>query len=153
MRVISFHHFYHFQIIIPFFGDQFRNAKRAQLIGYAKHLEFKKLSTELLVDSVREMTTNKSYLIKAQELSSIFKDEIVHPMDEAMWWIEHVLKFRGAKHLKSQVVNMSWSQYLLLDVFGVLIAGVATLLFLFYVAIRRICNWRSKPFKSNKKRN
>ncbi|KAG4077629.1 hypothetical protein HA402_008889 [Bradysia odoriphaga] len=140
-------------IIIPFFGDQFRNAKRAQLIGYAKHLDFKQLSTELLVDSVREMISNKSYLNKAREISAIFKDNIVHPMEEAMWWIEHVLKFRGAKHLKSHAVTMTWSQYLLVDVFGALILGVVTILFAFYLAVRHICKRKSKYLESNKKRN
>lgn len=37
-------------------------------------------------------------------------------MDEAMFWIEHVAKFNGAKHLKSHAVHMSWFTYLMLDI-------------------------------------
>lgn len=122
-------------------------------MGYAKHLDFKELTTESLVDTVREMITNKSYLNKARDISSIFKHNIVHPMDEAMWWIEHVLKFGGAKHLKSHAVNMTWSQYLLLDVFSVMILGGVIISFVFYIAVRHICNQRTKSVKLNKKQS
>lgn len=91
--------------MIPFFGDQFRNAKRDQLNGYAKHMDFNEINTETLVNAIREMTTNKSYLNKARDISAVFKDNVVHPMNETMFWIEHVAKFRGAKHLKSYAVE------------------------------------------------
>lgn len=47
--------------MIPFFGDQHRNALRAVRAGYAKMLDFKNISTQQLVDTVHEMTTNNSY--------------------------------------------------------------------------------------------
>lgn len=68
---------------------------------------------------------------KAKQTSAIFKDNIVHPMEEAMFWIEHVAKFKGAKHLKSHAANMSWFTYLLLDVLLVnILAGLVFVLIL-----------------------
>lgn len=123
--------------MIPFVGDQFKNAKRAERAGYAKQLHFNELNTELLVSTIWEMTTNKSYFNEAKYISEVFKDTPGHPMDNAIWWIEHVVKFRGAKHLKSNAVNqMSWFTYLLLDVFFVIIFGFLSIIFILYFIIK-----------------
>ena len=121
------------------FSDQFRNGRRAAEDGYAKHLNFNELSTDLLVNTIQEMTTNKSYLNKAREISAVFRDNIVHPLDEAVWWIEHVAKFKGAKHLKSHAVNMPWFSYLLLDVFGVLTFGFLSVMLVLYLLLKSLC--------------
>lgn len=140
-------------IIVPFFSDQFRNGKRAQEDGYAKHLNFNELSTELIVTTIQEMTTNKSYLNKAREISAIFKDNIVSPLDEAVWWIEHVAKFRGAKHLKSHAVNMSWFSYLLLDVFGVLTLCLLSVILVLYFVISIVCGRKASKQNTKQKQN
>lgn len=123
-------------LMIPFVSEQFRNAKRAERAGYAKQLHFNELNTESLVSTIREMTTNKSYLNEAKYISEVFRDTAMHPLDEAVWWIEHVAKFRGAKHLKSNAVNMSWFTYLLLDVFCGIIFGFLSIIFILYFIIK-----------------
>lgn len=125
-------------LMIPFVGDQFRNAKQAQRNGYAKYMNFNKMSTETLVSNVEEMTTNKSYLNKAREMSAIIKDNMNHPLDEAIYWIEHVARFKGARYLKSHAINMSWLSYFSLDVFGVLIFGILSIIFIIYFIIKFI---------------
>lgn len=133
--------------MVPFFGDQFRNAARAQHSGYAKSLNFHELSTELLVRAIQEMTANQSYSKKAKEMSAVFRDNLVHPLDEAVWWVEHVAKFRGAKHLKSHAVYMSMFSYLLLDVFGVLILSSLSIIFAIYFGIKFILSKKQKEQK------
>lgn len=123
-------------LIIPFVADQFRNADRAQEAGYAKQLDFKHFTSDCLVSAIYEITTDESYLNQAKHYSAVFKDRdsIIKPMDNAVWWIEHVAKFNGAKHLKSHAVNMSWFTYLLLDVFCVIIFGfLSTVIISFYI--------------------
>lgn len=73
------------------------------------------ITEESSTKEINEIIPNESYLAKAKESSAIFKDDIVHPMDMAMYWIEYVAKFHGAKHLKSKhAVKMSWLE--LIDV-------------------------------------
>lgn len=136
-------------IMIPFFGDQFRNAKLAQRTGYAKHLNFNELSTEQIFGAIQEIITNESYSNKVKEISSVFKDNLVNPMDEAVWWIEHVAKFRGVT--KSHAVNMNWFSYLLLDVFSVTIFGFAVVAYFLYILIRAL--FFKKSVNQNKKRD
>lgn len=61
-------------------------------------------------------------------------DQPMKPLERAIWWIEHVLRHGGAKHLRAPSANISWSQYLELElVFTILLA------LLFAVAIIVIC--------------
>jgi hypothetical protein len=43
-------------------------------------------------------------------------DQPVSGLDKTIWWIEHVIRHKGTKHLRSRRVDMSWSEYFLLDV-------------------------------------
>lgn len=49
-------------------------------------------------------------------------------MDEFNWWIEYVIKFRGAKHLKSHATNLSLFEYLMLDL--ILVNVIALMMFI-----------------------
>lgn len=103
-------------LFIPLFGDQMRNALKSVASGNALMLPFTDITAESLSMHLNKMLTNKSYYNRAKELSNLFNDNLVHPMDEAVFWIEYVIRTKGAKHLKSNAVNMSWFSYLLLDI-------------------------------------
>lgn len=104
-------------LFIPFFGDQRTNALKSVSSGNARMLSLSDITHETLTADLKEILSNESYMKNAKELARNFNDNLVHPMDEAMFWIEYVIRSRGAKHLKSYAVNMSWISYLLLDVF------------------------------------
>lgn len=131
-------------LMIPFFGDQHRNAVRCVRGGYAKLLDFRSITTESIVEAVHEMTTNSSYAEKIIEISSIYSDNLVHPMMEAMFWCEYVMRHSGAKFLKSHAIQMSYFSYLLLDVLCanlmVLAMVVVLVIFLFRKCSRNTKN-------------
>ncbi|XP_031621869.1 UDP-glucuronosyltransferase 2B15-like [Contarinia nasturtii] len=133
-------------MFIPFFADQQRNALKSVASGNALSLEFSKLTSELFEATLQEMINNKAYLNRAKELAVLFNDNLMHPLDEAIFWIEYVIRSKGAKHLKSYAVNMSWFSYLLLDIFIIPVIAI----FIIYLALKSI----SKSFISsdNKKR-
>lgn len=122
-------------LLIPFFGDQNRNAHRVAMAGYGKFLPYSEITKQSLSRAIMEITSDESFLLKAKQTSAIFKDNLVHPMDEAMFWIEHVAKFKGATHLKSHSVNISWLSYNLYDVLIVNILSILSISYaLFYAA-------------------
>lgn len=125
-------------VFIPFYGDQYRNSIRATKYGYGKALNFHEISEEILTNILMEMIENESYRNKAKELSSIFKDNLVHPLDEALFWIEYVCRYRGAKHLKSHAINMSWFSYLLLDILLVIVFILFVFVALIYCSLKSI---------------
>lgn len=139
-------------LIVPFFGDQYRNGKRAENAGYGRMLPFTQVTNESLSNLVQEMITNKVYSENAKEASAKLKDNIVNPMDEFVWWIEHVVKFKGAKYLKSNAANMSTFSYLLIDVFAVTIFGISIISYGFYFVLKKIFARKTKINESPKKK-
>lgn len=134
-------------LLIPFFGDQSRNAHRISTAGYGKYIALDEITKDSLLKIINEITSDEMYLNKAKQTSAIFNDNVVHPMDEAMFWIEHVAKFKGAKHLKSHAVNMSWFTYFSLDIVFLNIFGV----FLLYKFIKKLFSKTRVANNSEKK--
>lgn len=116
-------------LFIPFFADQRGNALRTQRNGNGLTLPFVKITNETFSASINEMLTNKAYFNRAKELAILFNDNLVHPMNESIYWIEHVLRSKGAKHLKSNAVHMPWYSVLLLDI---IILPIAVLVLLYF---------------------
>lgn len=123
---------------------------RVENSGYGKFMDFRDLRNETLYDVLNEMLTDDKYSKKAKEISTIFRENQVHPMDDFIWWIEYVIKFQGAKHLKSVAADMSLFTYLLLDVVLVNLIAVAAIIFGVYYLIRRVL-FRKKSVALKKK--
>lgn len=134
-------------LMIPFVSDQYRNAVRLTNAGYGKYLNFQTITKESLLSSIQQMINDNSFSNKAKEISTIYGDNLVHPMEEAMFWIEYVCRHKGAKHLKSHAISMSWFSYLLIDVFLATIVGSVFIGFFIYFMLKRLCYGR----KSNGK--
>lgn len=143
-------------LFTPIFGDQHRNAIKTVAAGHGLQIPLGTLTQESLTKTLNEMLNNKKYFNRAKEVASLFNDNLVHPMDVAMYWIEYVARHKGATHLKSNAVNMSWFSYLLLDI--VLVIPIAIVLTLYLVG-KLICSCvkksNDKPRKrsASKKRN
>ncbi|CAD7000184.1 unnamed protein product [Ceratitis capitata] len=105
-------------LCIPFFGDQFRNSQRSVQAGYARWLHFGKMTSDDLVQNLRLLINDPTYKQKAMEMSRKFRDNLIDPLEEAAFWMEYVVRHKGAPHLKSHGAFMPLYQYLLLDVFG-----------------------------------
>lgn len=69
------------------------------------------------------------YKENAMRLSRIHHDQPMKPLDRAVFWIEFVMRHKGAKHLRPASHDLTWFQYHSLDVIGFLLACVATALF------------------------
>ena len=70
-----------------------------------------------------------SYKENVMRLSAIQHDQPMKPLDRAVFWIEFVMRHKGAKHLRPAIHDLTWFQYHSLDVIGFLLACVATAIF------------------------
>lgn len=125
-------------LLIPFNGNQHKNAHRVQMEGYGKFIAFDDLTKDLLLTKIIEITSNDSFRSRAKQTSAVFQDNVVHPMNETIFWIEHVAKFKGTKHFKSHGVQLSWFSYLLFDVLIVNLIGIIIVGYTFYYLIKKI---------------
>lgn len=123
---------------IPFYGDQKLNTNKAVVSGYALKLDFNNITVDSLRWAVIELLDNPTYWRKAQEFSRIFKDRPEPAIDRAMYWIEYVIRHRGAKHLRSAGLDLPWYSYFLLDIVAAVGAVVLFALLILRAVLKRI---------------
>ncbi|XP_026479419.1 UDP-glucuronosyltransferase 2B4-like [Ctenocephalides felis] len=110
---------------LPIYGDQKLNSMRATRGGYGLTIPFNELSEERVEYSVSQLLNDPMYSENAKSLSAIFRDRVRDPLETAIYWIEYVLRHKGAKHLRSAAIDMSWSSYYMLDIIGVTMLALA----------------------------
>ena len=99
----------------PIFADQPSNAGKVVRKGFGLKLELKSFSVQELAAAIDEVITNPSYKAKVEKASEIMKSERVPPIEEAAYWINHVLMF-GGEHLRSNALDIPLWKYLGLDI-------------------------------------
>lgn len=77
-------------------------------------------------------------------MSSIFHDRPMSAIDTAVYWVEYVIRHKGAHHLHSPAVDLKWYQYYLLDIVAFFTSVILLLILFFYClcnqVIKLICN-------------
>ncbi|KAJ9601565.1 hypothetical protein L9F63_000308, partial [Diploptera punctata] len=132
---------------IPILGDQKLNMARTESMGIGKILEFKNISEDSVVWTIKEAFQEQLYRENAQRISEIYRDQPMTPLEQAAFWSEYVIRHKGAPHLRSAALDLTWYQYFLLDVIAVLALAVILILFVVFIIIRaifRLCFGSSK---------
>ncbi|XP_038210097.1 UDP-glycosyltransferase UGT5-like [Zerene cesonia] len=125
---------------IPIYADQFNNLLLAQQIGFGKVMRYQDINETVLETILHDVLNNKSYTIKAKEMSKRFNDRLMNPLDTAMFWLEYVIRNKGADFIKNPARNMTWYEYTLLDVYILVAIVVLVSVFITNNLIRRIKN-------------
>ncbi|XP_072797049.1 UDP-glucuronosyltransferase 2B31-like isoform X5 [Vicugna pacos] len=136
---------------IPLFADQPDNIAHMMAKGAAVRLDFNKMSTTDLLNALKQVINNPSYKQNAMRLSTIQHDQPMKPLDRAVFWIEFVMRHKGAKHLRPAAHDLTWYQYHSLDVTGFLLACVATAVFVITKCCLFCCQKFPKAGKKNKR--
>ncbi|XP_012258373.2 UDP-glycosyltransferase UGT5-like isoform X2 [Athalia rosae] len=135
---------------IPLFGDQKLNINLARAKGFAEKLDFSTMTEDDIYNTISKVANDPKYIRNIQKVSAYWKDEMNHPLDQAIHWVEYVMKHDGANHLKAAVTEQNFVQYFLLDVIFIIIATLAMIIFAMHQALRLMCK-RSKPNAKSKK--
>ncbi|XP_052055291.1 UDP-glucuronosyltransferase 2B7-like isoform X2 [Apodemus sylvaticus] len=115
---------------IPLFAEQHDNIAHMVAKGAAVSVDFHTMSSADLLSALKAVINNPSYKEKVMWLSTIHHDQPMKPLDRAVFWIEFVMRHKGAKHLRPLAHNLTWYQYHSLDVIGFLLACVVAIAFL-----------------------
>ncbi|XP_069681767.1 UDP-glycosyltransferase UGT5-like [Periplaneta americana] len=126
-------------VAIPLFGDQFVNVASYVEEGIAFKLSFTNITKESVLHALNTVLRDPSYRDNALRVSRAYNDRPMSALDTGIFWTEYVIRHGGAPHMRSAALDLTWYQYLLLDVLAVLISVIATvLLVLFYITKRLI---------------
>lgn len=69
------------------------------------------------------------------------------PAQTVDYWTRYVIRHKGAPHLKSYALNLTWYQYLLLDVFAVIFLITLLILYFLYKCVKLMKTFMSEYIK------
>ncbi|XP_075896487.1 UDP-glucuronosyltransferase-like [Nelusetta ayraudi] len=111
-------------LMFPLFADQGDNVDRMVSRGTAKKLSIHGFTPEELVAALKDLVQDKSYKDNIVKLSHIHLDRPVSALELATFWMEFVMRHKGADHLRVAAHDLNWFQYHSLDVIAFLLAIV-----------------------------
>uniref|UniRef100_A0AAY5ETX9 UDP-glucuronosyltransferase n=1 Tax=Electrophorus electricus TaxID=8005 RepID=A0AAY5ETX9_ELEEL len=122
---------------LPLFADQPDNMNHMRRKGAAVMLDINKMESKDLKEALTDVMHNSLYKENIMRLSQIHHDQPMKPLDQAVFWIEYVMRNKGAKHLRVEAHNLTWYQYHCLDVAAFLLSITALVMFIFV----KTCSW------------
>ncbi|XP_029957231.1 UDP-glucuronosyltransferase 2C1-like [Salarias fasciatus] len=133
---------------IPLFFDQYDNLLRLQDRGAAKILDLSDLNAETFEQGIQEVLHTDSYRMNIQRMSRLHRDQPLAPMDQAVFWVEYVMRHKGAPHLRTEAYRMPWYSYYSLDVLLLMLTVLTALIVSTLGVFRFLCCRRRKKSKS-----
>ncbi|KAG7245503.1 hypothetical protein INR49_010954, partial [Caranx melampygus] len=129
---------------LPLFFDQPDNLSRMRAKGGAVIVDVGTLDRHIFVESLMTVLYNSSYRENMQRLSRLHRDQPMKPLEKAVFWIEYVVKHKGARHLQTQSHKMSWFVYNSVDVIATLLLVVLLITFICISIVRLLVRllWR-----------
>ncbi|XP_037926211.1 UDP-glycosyltransferase UGT4-like [Hermetia illucens] len=113
---------------IPIYCDQHLNMKKAAKAGYAISLHFPNITEESFSWALSELLYNPTYMQNMQRISTIFRDRPMPALDTAMYWIEYVIRYKGASQIRSAGRDLPWYSFYLLDIAAIVLGVVFTVI-------------------------
>uniref|UniRef100_A0A3P8TJ73 UDP-glucuronosyltransferase n=1 Tax=Amphiprion percula TaxID=161767 RepID=A0A3P8TJ73_AMPPE len=129
---------------LPLFFDQSDNLFRLKVRGAARVVEARSLTKENFLEALTDVIETPCYRENIQRLSKLHRDKPMSPMDTAIFWIEYVIRNKGAAHLKSAGFSLPWYSYFCLDVAAFIVAVTGTFIWALFFMCRILCCRRSR---------
>ncbi|XP_076265417.1 uncharacterized protein LOC143199463 [Rhynchophorus ferrugineus] len=135
-------------LVIPVFGDQPANAKRAVAGGYGLAIPYndKNFTEDSFKSLIHELLYNSKYIENSKKISRRYHDRPMRPIDTAVYWIEYVIRNKGAEYLRVAGRKQPWYQFFLIDVLLFVLVTIFIVSKLISITLRRIVSvWGRNP--------
>ncbi|KAF7278195.1 hypothetical protein GWI33_008689 [Rhynchophorus ferrugineus] len=135
-------------LVIPVFGDQPANAKRAVAGGYGLAIPYndKNFTEDSFKSLIHELLYNSKYIENSKKISRRYHDRPMRPIDTAVYWIEYVIRNKGAEYLRVAGRKQPWYQFFLIDVLLFVLVTIFIVTKLISITLRRIVSvWGRNP--------
>ena len=124
---------------LPLLFDQFDNLLRLRVRGAARVVEVYSLTKENFLQALKDILETPTYRNRIQQLSLLHHDRPVSPMDTAIFWIEYVIRNKGAAHLRPAAFSLPWYSYFCLDVAVFIMAVIGALVWATVLFFKVLC--------------
>ncbi|XP_036951299.1 UDP-glucuronosyltransferase 2C1-like isoform X2 [Acanthopagrus latus] len=134
---------------LPLFFDQYDNLLRLKERGGAKILSITTVDKDdNFLKAIQEVLNEPSYRMNMQRLSRLHRDTPMKPIDSALFWIEFVMRHKGAAHLRPASYRLPWYSYHSVDVVlflaGAVLLVLCTILLLIRCLYTTMCKRKAK---------
>lgn len=133
-------------LVIPFLGDQDANANRLEQLGVGLQLDLLEMNEVNLRERIVELLKPK-YRENMHNLNELVYDQPMTSLAKAIFWIEYVIRHKGAKHLEFKGKRVPFYQAYCLDFIAIFIV----LSVVSYHIARRIIRKVAQTFPLNLK--
>nr|WMP40238.1 UDP-glucuronosyltransferase UGT33AY2 [Tuta absoluta] len=123
---------------IPMLADQWYNTEKYLHHGIGLKLNIETITEDIFFTAIKKVIEDESYSKNIKRMGAIMRDQPMSGLQRAVWWTEHVLRHGGARHLRAPAANISWAQYLELELVVVVVFSLLALLVLVFGVIRLI---------------
>ena len=124
---------------IPINSDQPANANEAVLRGFGVKVDWASLSEASLTAAIQEVLGNPSYQEAIERLQEKILDTPQPPLEQAVWWLEYLLRHPKNMSMRSPEHELTWAQILLLDVLSLYLLALITVCCLLWALMRCCC--------------
>ncbi|XP_075897863.1 UDP-glucuronosyltransferase 2B1-like isoform X2 [Nelusetta ayraudi] len=122
---------------IPLIFDQDDNFVRLKARGAAETVEISTLNVESMTKALKNiLNPEKPYTQNMRKLSQLLHDKPMKPLDSAVFWIEYVMRNKGAAHLRTESYKLPWYVYHCLDVMVFSLVGGLLIVSLIWISCR-----------------
>uniref|UniRef100_A0A668W5Q7 Uncharacterized protein n=1 Tax=Oreochromis aureus TaxID=47969 RepID=A0A668W5Q7_OREAU len=125
----------HGVLAIPLIFDQYDNVVHMEARGVAE-----------IVDNI--LDPEKPYKQNMLKLSQLHHDQPMKPLDTAVFWIEYVMRHKGAAHLRTEPYKLPWYAYHCLDVMAILVVFGLLIIALVWFSCQCLITFLLKTKKS-----
>ncbi|CAL9702006.1 unnamed protein product [Knipowitschia caucasica] len=101
---------------LPLIFDQPDNLFRIDERGAGKIIDIFTMNRNTFYESLQEILHEPSYRSNMQRMSRLHRDQWMNPLENAIFWIEFVMRHKGAAHLRTESYKMPWYSYNSVDV-------------------------------------
>ncbi|NP_001243973.1 UDP-glycosyltransferase UGT47A1 precursor [Bombyx mori] len=126
-------------LMVPLYADQALNSQSMFDKNVARILDLHEADKYEWKRALHDLLSNKKYRENSKTLKEIFLDRPINPLDMGVYWIEYVLRYRGAPHMRSPALDLSLSQYLLFDVIIINITITIVSVFILHALFKYLC--------------
>ncbi|CAH1402991.1 unnamed protein product [Nezara viridula] len=136
----------------PAFADQFHNARLIEYLGTGIAVDPRTITDySKILPAMKKILNNPSYREKAKKRVSVIRDKPMPLIDEAIYWIEYVIRHNGAPHLRPASIDLAWYQLFLIDIIGFVLCLFLSFVILLWYMIKILCRKPSPPHHTSKK--
>ncbi|XP_071453496.1 UDP-glucosyltransferase 2-like [Hetaerina americana] len=123
---------------IPIFADQEFNIMRAVHDGSGICIDINNLTKSSLIDAISKVTEDSRFRQAMLKRSKILRDKFWDPVELGVYYVEYIIRHKGAPHLQAAATNLKWFQLYQIDVILVILALLLSIMMLIASVLRNI---------------